>query len=327
LAKGPTSKIVDFSWDTSGFSVDTYTINATATTVATDQDLSNNNKTKTVALEMVHDVAVTSLVVQTLGTVGHPVPINVTVSNVGSYDESVSLTVYYQNATQSTVIDSASFSLAKGPTSNTSSFSWDTSGLSPGSYTINATATTVATDQDLSNNNKTRLTTLQKFHNVAVVSITVPWRGNVNDNVPINVTVENTGSYSETFDVTIYYDSTTIDSTTVSLALAESKTINFTWNTAGVTPDFYNINATASSVAGETNIDDNTDESHPVLVTILGDVDGDGAVGTSDLIALNEAYGSELDDSNWDVYCDLNGDDKVDSSDLFGVSKNYGKTV
>ncbi|MDH5267349.1 MAG: hypothetical protein OEW62_06675 [Candidatus Bathyarchaeota archaeon] len=401
LAKGPTSKTSSFSWDTSGLLNNTsYDINATATIVATDVNSTDNTDTKSVTLFMLHDVAVTSLVVQTLGTVGHPVPINVTVSNVGSYDESVvSLTVYYD----STVINSTSFTLLKGPTSNTSSFSWNTSGIAPATYTINATAT-ITVDNDLSDNNKTSTIDLIQIHNVAVVNIEVPRRGNVSDTVPINVTVKNVGSYTETFNVTTYYDDTAIvlptgkNYTTVTdLACTENTTILFTWNTTGVDPGFYTITAAAglsntdtwtgdganttfttsrkpvledsekvyvdgtlmtkpdnytityvagkiefttapsggaqikvtytSALVNETYISDNT-ETAPwdVLVTILGDVDGDGAVGTSDLIAFSDAYGSEPGDPNWNPYCDFS-DEKIDASDLFDLSKNYGGSI
>jgi hypothetical protein len=329
LAEKGLNNTVSFSWDTSGLapSPPSYTINATAT-IASDDEPGDNSATQSVTLSIVHDVAVTSLVVPATAAIEQPVPISVTVSNEGSYAEDVTLTVY----NETTVIDTVLFSLAKGPTSNTSSFSWDTSGLSPGSYTINATAT-ITVDNDLSDNNKTRLITLQKFHNVAVVSVTAPLRGNVSDTVPINVTVKNVGSYTETFNVTAYYGSTAIVLpngkyyTTVTLAPAESTTILFTWNTTGVSPGFYTIKARASQVLGETSLSDNTCIDGTVLVTILGDVDGDGAVGTSDLIAFCDAYGSEPGDSNWDVYCDLNGDDKIDASDLFDLSKNYGGSI
>ena len=480
LAKGPTSNTSSFSWDTSGLLNNTsYDINATATIVATDVNSTDNTDTKSVTLFMLHDVAVTSLVVQTVGTVEHPVPINVTVSNEGSYDESVvSLTVYYD----STVINSTTFTLTKGPTFNTNSFSWNTSGIAGAFYTINATAT-ITVDNDLSDNNKTASITLQKMHNVAVVNeepdiIEVPRRGNVSDTVPINVTVKNVGSYTETFNVTTYYcpkgdvNYTIIVLptgknyiTVTDLACRENTTILFTWNTTGVAPDFYKItaaaglgntdtwtagvngtdtwNATAgqttfvttgkpivedsekvyvnetlqtrdthytmnyttgnitfisapglganvtatylylkktfittqhpiledtekvyvnqilmtkpdnytityvsgkiefttapsvgaqikvtytSALVNETYISDNT-ETAPwdVLVTILGDVDGDGAVGTSDLIAFSDAYGSEPGDPNWNPYCDFS-DEKIDASDLFDLSKNYGES-
>jgi hypothetical protein len=391
-------------------------INATATIVATDVNSTDNTDTKSVTLFMLHDVAVTSWVFKFLplkdvAIVGHPLPINVTVSNEGSYDEFVSLTVYYD----STVINSTTFTLAKGPTSNTSSFTWNTSGLPPDDYNITATAT-ITVDNDLSDNNKIKTIPLLQIHDVAVVNrepdiIEVPRRGNVSDTVPINVTVENVGSYTETFNVSTYYcpwgdvNYTIIvlpngkNYTTVTdLACTENTTILFTWNTTGVAPDFYTIKVTAglsntdawtgdganttfltsrkpvledsekvyvdgtlmtkfdnytisyvagriefetapsggaqikvtylSGVVNELWVSDNT-ETAPwlVLVTIFGDVDGDGAVGTSDLIAFSDAYGSEPGDPNWDPYCDFNSDDKLNVIDLFHLSKNHGKTV
>jgi len=344
LEKG-SSKPFSWSWDTSGVapSPPSYTINATATVLVSgenpagvDDDPADNTDTQSVNLQRVHDVAVVSLDAPDTATVEQPVPIDVTVVNEGSYDEEVTLTVY----NDTTVIDSTSFSLAKGPTSNTFSCSWDTSGLDPDTYTINATATVLVSgenptgvDDDPADNTDTQYITLKEVNDVAVVSVTAPPRGNVNDNVLIDVEVKNKGSFTETFNVTTYYNETAIvlpngkNYTTVTLAPAESTTILFTWNTTGVSPSFYTIKAKASKVPGETNLFDNTCVDGTVLVTIPGDVDGDGAVGTSDLIALNEAYGSKLEDSNWDVYCDLNGDDKIDASDLFDLSKNYGKSI
>ena len=60
---------------------------------------------------------------------------------------------------------------------------------------------------------------------------------------------------------------------------------------------------------------------------VSGDVNGDGTVDKSDLSDLNEAYGYELGDPNWNPYCDLNGDSKVDALDLYSLSRNYGKTA
>jgi len=134
-----------------------------------------------------HDVAVVSLDVPTSAAIEQPVPISVTVKNNGTYDESVNLTVYYDT----NVIDTTTFPLEKG-LNNTVSFSWDTSGLAETTYTINATAT-IALDDDLSDNNKTKSITLQLLHDVAVVSLDVPTSAAIEQPVPISVTVAERG--------------------------------------------------------------------------------------------------------------------------------------
>ena len=60
---------------------------------------------------------------------------------------------------------------------------------------------------------------------------------------------------------------------------------------------------------------------------ILGDVDGDRDVDTSDLLQLSKAYGSKPGDVNWISDCDFNRDNKVDESDLFDLCKNYGRSI
>lgn len=56
---------------------------------------------------------------------------------------------------------------------------------------------------------------------------------------------------------------------------------------------------------------------------IVGDVDADGNVGSSDLSSLSTAYGSTPGDTNWYSDCDFTVDDKVDVYELFNMAKNY----
>lgn len=75
-----------------------------------------------------------------------------------------------------------------------------------------------------------------------------------------------------------------------------------------------------------TDDDDSGSDTLTVHACIHGDVNGDGTVDASDLSDLNEAYGSEPGDANWNERCDSNWDGKVDALDLFDLSKNYGKS-
>jgi parallel beta-helix repeat protein len=76
--------------------------------------------------------------------------------------------------------------------------------------------------------------------------------------MPINVTVENQGDYTETFNVTTYASTTAIETQEITLASKSSTTIVFTWNTTGFATGNYTVWAYAEPVAGETYIGDNS---------------------------------------------------------------------
>jgi hypothetical protein len=100
-------------------------------------------------------------------------------------------------------------------------------------------------------------------HDVAVTSVSVSnSRITIGDDVSITVTVKNNGSVSESFDVTLSYDSTVIEVETVSgLAPGESKSLSFTWSTKDLAPKDYTLNATAGVVSGETVTANNTHDA------------------------------------------------------------------
>jgi len=194
-----------------------------------------------------NDVAV-SLVAPSTAPVEQPVPIDVTVVNNGTYEENVNLTVYYDT----TVINSSTFTLEKG-SSEPFSWSWNTSGFAHGPYTINATATVLVSaenptgvDDDPADNTDTQSVNLQPFHDVAVVNLDVPTNATVEQPVPISVTVVNEGSYDEEVTLTVYNETSVIDSTSFGLAKGPtSNTVDFSWLASGVGPGAYTINATA----------------------------------------------------------------------------------
>ncbi len=84
----------------------------------------------------------------------------------------------------------------------------------------------------------------------------------------LNVTVTNKGNATETFDVTVTYDSTLVGTQTVSdLAAQGSTTLSFSWDTTGVTEGSYTIKAVADQLSGETEIQDNTHSDLVITIT------------------------------------------------------------
>jgi len=128
--------------------------------------------------------------------------------------------------------------------------------------------------------NMIEITAAQVDHDIAVISVTPSLTSvRLGELVNVTVIVENQGTANETnFNVTVYYDATVVKTKTVqNLEAGASTTLTFTWNTTGVREEVYNttkkektyfINATASTVAGETETGDNTLLS-PSTVTIM----------------------------------------------------------
>ena len=124
------------------------------------------------------------------------------------------------------------------------------------------------------------ITVAQQDHDVAVIGVT-PFPTSVRLGEPVNITVvvENQGAMNETnFNVTVYYDAAVIETKTVQdLPAGTSKNLTFTWNTTGVREEVYNttykqktysIDATASTVPGETDTEDNTLRSNSTVKII-----------------------------------------------------------
>jgi len=111
----------------------------------------------------------------------------------------------------------------------------------------------------------------------------------------------------------------------VSLSSGSFITFVFAWNTTGVPYGNYTISAKATRVPGETDIADNILDDGTVIITIAGDINGDGKVDVNDLVMFAGPYGSENGQPAYNPNCDLNDDNLIAVDDLTIMSKNYGK--
>lgn len=100
-----------------------------------------------------------------------------------------------------------------------------------------------------------------EIHDLAIVSIRPSgapiYRG---DTVDVNVTVRNNGEFNETANVTLYFRRrpAKIDTTTdICLASGEHATVTFSWDTFRLRPGNYTLEAEVSTVANESNFENN----------------------------------------------------------------------
>jgi len=139
--------------------------------------------------------------------------------------------------------------------------------------------------------------------------------------VTINVTLKNEGVFVETVNITVYYNCNIIGKQTVNLFPEADRTLIFIWNTTGVPCGNYTLSATATPVPGETDTTDNTYPDGWVLITRIGDVNGDGVTNVIDIILCCISMGP-VTPAN--IQCDVNGDGEVNVQDIILCCINMG---
>jgi hypothetical protein len=141
----------------------------------------------------------------------------------------------------------------------------------------------------------------------------------------VTVTAAGLGSYPETFNVTAYANTISIASQNVTLPSGSSTDITFVWNTTGFAYDNYTISACAWPVLGGTNTSNSNFTGGNVVVTIPGDVDGNGIVNMGDIVSILLAFGSTLRQPNYNPNCDIECNGKVDMGDVVIALLHFGQ--
>jgi len=203
---------------------------------------------------------------------------------------------------------------------------WNITTLPSGStYLVKVMATDgVNTGEDVSNGNFT----IAAGHDVAITSVTpsktVVGQGH---SLSINATVENQGDFTENFNVTVYANTTAIQTETLTLTSQSFTTLTFKWNTTGFAKGNYTISAVADTVPGETDTEDNTLIDGWVYVGIPGDLNGDGYVKIGDIVQVISYFGTLPSSPNWNPNADINGDNKVTISDIVLTISHFGESA
>lgn len=169
------------------------------------------------------------------------------------------------------------------------------------------------------------------IRNIAVVSVSTNYTETyVGRTIPVNVTVLNDGDITESFTVSLFYDTTLISTQDVTnLPPKGNTTLTFDWNTGSVLPSLtpYTIKAETSILPHEANVTDNTLVDGTVKLKIVGDVNGDGTVNIDDLVAWDAAYLTQPGNPNWNEQADINYDDIVDKADATIIIQHYKETT
>jgi len=249
----------------------------------------------------------------------------ITLNNGTTRDETFNVTTYYDGI----AIDTETVSGLPPGTEEILLFSWNTSDVSPGDYTLSANATIVQGETRIENNrfeDGTITLAIEVIHDVAVTLLaplkTLVFKGYC---FQVNITLENQGNIPETFNVTLYANNIAINKTQVYLDKSNVLILTFAWNTTdAIEYEDYPLNATADQVDGENDTSDNSFIYEGIKITHPGDFDADMDVDIFDIVLIASAYGTEKGDPMYNTNYDVNCDGKVDIFDIVIVTPWYG---
>lgn len=155
-------------------------------------------------------------------------------------------------------------------------------------------------------------------HDIAVVNIT-PYKTIVGKTYPmyINVTIANQGNYTDTFTLNVYANETLIATVTdITLESGCSITKTVTWDTTNFAYGNHTISAFAIPISTEINTANNMAVDGTVLLSCIGDVNGDQMTNIIDILMIIGRLWTTPSSPRWNPNMDINNDLKVNINDI-----------
>jgi hypothetical protein len=263
-------QVLNFTFNTSALEIGSYIVTALIHPLEKEADHTDNNfldgivEIKAKEPSIVHDLAITNMKVSKMNIlIGEPVQINVTLANEGTETETFTLDIHYD----SQFIATRQIENLISNSENTLTFIWNTNQVKEGFYQITAFANPVPGEENLSNNQyvskviqvRAEPPIPPSLHDIAILTLT-PSSPFVHQGkkLDINLTVENKGTYNESFRIIIYYDSNVAGAISVeSLKPGYTIKLVFHWKTDKVSTGNYTLSALAEPVPNEENTTNN----------------------------------------------------------------------
>jgi hypothetical protein len=195
-------------------------------------------------------------------------------------------------------------------------------GIAAGNYTLQAEATSVSGETNTGNNLFVNgQIQILPAHNVAITAITFSrFTFPPNYLTTMNLTIQNKGTFSETFNVSAYVEATQLGNHSLSLNSGEFVELTFDWDSSGMPYGNYTAYAIVETAVNETSLEDNYIETQITIVWPY-DVTGDNYVGIDDIVAIAERFGT-----THPTY-DVNGDDYVGIDDIVETAEHFGESI
>jgi hypothetical protein len=297
---------------------DTYLLNS-------EGEPMDHNATDGFFMSLIRDIAILDIEVdRNWAYKGWPVNVAVKVKNKGNISETFELYTYCD----SNLIGQATVNNLIPNEERDIIFTWDTSSVGEGNYTIKAEAEILPYEVNVDDNTLTdgKVWIMTQIHDVAIKSVSLPsnwaYQGWI---VDITVIVQNKGNLTESFNLEVYYDTNLLANLTIeNLPPSNERTLVIHWDTSTVTPcRNYTIRAIIPPLEYEYSTLDNQYVAGKIKIRVFGDVNGDGEVSIDDIFATAYAFGSTPTHPRWNPYADVNRDEYVGIDDIFLVARSF----
>lgn len=154
-------------------------------------------------------------------------------------------------------------------------------------------------------------------HDIALRNITVSdTMVEQGDSLLISVTAENQGDFMETFNVTVYANTTAIGEQEISLNAGESSILIFTWNTTDFDIGNYIIKSVADIVPEETDMEDNTFTDGVITISVY----------VSDIAVLNVTLSKTIVCQDYSVNISVTVENQGDAMEIFDIKIYVSET-
>jgi parallel beta-helix repeat protein len=205
---------------------------------------------------------------------------------------------------------------------------WSVDGISQGSET-----NPVSVDMNTPHIAVAHYNATSPFTDIAVLNLapfkTIVGRGYT---MTISITVENQGTDTETFNLTLYAETNAIATQTLTLEKGSSIVTTVVWNTTGAAYGNYTLSAYAELLPLEMDIPDNNCTCDvPIHVGVPGDISGptqgvyDGTTNMRDVNYLILLFNTNPSSPNWKPNADINNDGTVNMRDIQIAILNFNK--
>jgi len=175
-------------------------------------------------------------------------------------------------------------------------------------------------------------------HDTAVLNVTFsPGTCKPGELVEINYSVQNNGNTLENLTLTYahnkskvwlgpeYLEPEIIYKITITINPREKITGTYVWNTSSMQPGRYSLTVRSELVTEEVNASNNIFINGPFTLTMLTDLDMNGAVNILDIAVAAKSYGARLGDEGWNKEADLDDNGIINIVDIASVARDFGK--